>query len=152
MLRLCAALLFISVAACVDDTSSSTQASSDPTVDSGHPGCPPPPPEEAFTACDGSTAGAACAFDIGGHHIDGTCRSGPDGDGPLACAPNHPPPPPPPPQEAIDACASSTAEAACAFDIDGHDIDGTCKTGPDGNGPLACAPDQPPPGGCPPPQ
>jgi hypothetical protein len=51
----------------------------------------------------------------------------------------------PPPKEAFDACASSTADATCAFDIDSHHVTGTCKHGPDGAGPLACVPDRPPP-------
>lgn len=50
----------------------------------------------------------------------------------------------PPPQEALDACASSTAGATCAFDIDSHHVTGTCRQ-PDASRPLACAPDQPPP-------
>jgi hypothetical protein len=131
LLRLCAALALFT--ACVDDTSTDTQASSDPTAD--HEGRPPP--EQAFAACANSTAGASCAFDCDGHHVDGTCRNGPDGDGPLACAPNQPPPPP---QEALDACATLAVDAACAFDIDGHHVEGTCKNGPEGDGPLACAP------------
>lgn len=51
----------------------------------------------------------------------------------------------PPPQEAFDACASSAAGDACAFDIDSHHVTGTCRQGPDADKPLACAPDQPPP-------
>jgi hypothetical protein len=54
------------------------------------------PPPEAFDACDGLAAGDACAFDLDGHHVEGTCKSGPEGDGPLACAPDQPPPPPQP--------------------------------------------------------
>ena len=42
LLRLCAALAFFT--ACIDDTSTDTQASTDPTAD--HHG--PPPPAEAF--------------------------------------------------------------------------------------------------------
>ena len=53
--------------------------------------------------------------------------------------------PPLPPKEAFEACASSTENATCAFDIDGHHVTGTCSHGPDGQGPLACKPDQPPP-------
>jgi hypothetical protein len=129
LLRLCACVLFFT--ACVDDTSADSQASS-----RNH--FLPRPPEEAFAACANSTAGATCAFDIDGHHVDGVCRNGPDGSGPLACAPNHPPPPP----EAFEACASSTAGATCSFDFDGHHIDGTCRTGPYADSPLACAPSQ----------
>jgi hypothetical protein len=51
----------------------------------------------------------------------------------------------PPPKQAFEACASSAADAACAFDIDSHHVTGTCKHGPDGGGPLACVPDRPPP-------
>ena len=32
----------------------------------------------------------------------------------------------PPPREALDACASSSAGAACAFDLDSHHVTGTC--------------------------
>ena len=54
----------------------------------GHRG-PPRPPREALAACEGAAANAACAFDIDGHHLDGTCQ--PVGEA-LACAPNNPPP------------------------------------------------------------
>jgi len=139
LLRLCAVLsLTLGAAACVDDTSADTQASSN-AQGSGHPHRPPP--QEALDACESLAAGDACAFAHDGHDISGTCKNGPEGDGPLACAPDRPPPP----QEAFDACASSAAGDTCAFTIDGHDVTGTCKTGPDGNGDLACAPDQPPP-------
>ena len=134
LLRLCAALAFFT--ACVADQTDS-QTSSELAGARDHR--PPPPPEEAFAACADSTAGVPCAFDFDGHHVDGTCRNGPDGDGPLACAPNQPPPPPP---AALDACANLALDDACAFDIDGHHVEGTCKTGPDGDGPLACAPDR----------
>jgi len=50
-----------------------------------------------------------------------------------------------PPPESIDACASSSAGDACSFEIDGHLIEGTCRTPPFGDGPLGCAPNQPPP-------
>jgi hypothetical protein len=90
LLRLCAAVLFTT--ACVADTSTDTQASSDPAADHQ----PPPPPDEAFAACDGLAADDACAFELDGHHVEGTCKTGPDGNGPLACAPDQPPPPPQP--------------------------------------------------------
>jgi hypothetical protein len=133
-LYICACL---ALTGCAEETSTQTQAAS--TKAPGHM-CQQPP-QQALDACANLTAGAACSFDADGHHIDGTCRNGPDGQGPLACAPQMRLPPP----EAIDACASSTAGAACAFTVDGHDVTGTCKAGPDGSGPLACAPDQPPP-------
>lgn len=134
LLRVAASLVLIT--ACVDDTSQDSQASA--IADGGRHG---PPPAEAFAACDGLVADATCTFDIDGHHIDGTCRTGPDGDGELACAPKRRPPPP----EAFDACDGATVDAACSFDIDGHHVEGTCRSGPDGDGPLGCAPPQPPP-------
>jgi len=133
--RSCSFLLFTTLAsACVADTSDATQASA--VRDHRRP------PREAVEACKGSAARAACAFDVGDHHVTGTCRTPPDGtDGPLACAPGRPPPPP----EALAVCAGTAAGAACAFEIDGHHVDGTCKLSPDGNAPLACAPNDPPP-------
>lgn len=106
---------------------------------------PPRPPEEAVDACAKSAANDACAFDIDGHHVTGTCRTAPDGNGPLACAPDQPPPPPKPPQEALDACASKADGDACSFTCNGATLDGTCITPPDGDGALACAPPMPPP-------
>jgi hypothetical protein len=60
--------------------------------------------------------------------------------------------PPPfrmPPQEAIAACASLALDAACTFTFDGRPHEGTCRRGPGGEGPIACAPDRRPggPGG-----
>jgi hypothetical protein len=137
MFRLFSVLMIAGLAtACVDDaTASDTQSTT-----SGS-GAHRPPPQEALDACASLTAGAACAFDIDSHHVTGTCKQGPEGNGPLACAPDRPPLPP----EALAACQSLSAGASCAFDIDSHHVTGTCKQGPDGNGPLACAPDQPPP-------
>ena len=134
MFRLC--ILLALASGCVDDaTASDSQSETAARGGSAHR----PPPQEALDACATGSAGGACAFDIDGHHVTGTCTHGP-GDGPLACKPDHPPPPP----EAFDACASSAAGDACAFDIDGHHVTGTCRQGPDGQGPLGCAPDQPP--------
>jgi hypothetical protein len=115
------------VSGCVDDaTASDTQETTATRGSNDHR------PPEAVDACATGSAGGACAFDHDGHPVT---RQGPD-DGPLACAPDRPPP------EAFDACASSTAGAACAFDVDGHHVAGTCRQGPDGQGPLGCAPDQ----------
>lgn len=141
LFRFASLSLFMLVTACIDDTSQDSQAS---TVGEGDDdgGCHRrPPPPEAFAACDGLAAAADCSFTIDGRAIEGTCRTGPDADSPLACAP----PPPPLPQEAIDACAGGTAGDTCSFDHDGHTIDGTCRNGPDGSGVLACAPANPPP-------
>jgi hypothetical protein len=159
MFRLCTALLLAGLAsACVDDaTASDTSAVAAATGSGCHR--PPRIPQAAIDACATQSAGDACAFDVDSHHVAGTCRQGPDGHGPLACAPDQPPPPPPqgsgagsgddcgppaPPQAALDACANQAAGASCAFDIDSHHITGTCRQPPDGSGALACAPDQPP--------
>jgi hypothetical protein len=67
-----------------------------------------------------------------------------------------PPPggPPPggfrPPQVAIDACSSRAEGDACSVTFGDHTIDGTCRKSPSGEGPLACAPNGPPP--CAPPR
>ncbi len=45
-----------------------------------------------------------------------------------------------PPQEAIDACASLTGEVPCSFTFDGRVHQGLCRRGPEGQGPVACAP------------
>ncbi|MGA8890689.1 MAG: hypothetical protein WB493_03910 [Anaeromyxobacteraceae bacterium] len=54
----------------------------------GHPHGPPP---EATTACQGQSEGVSCGFTVGDRAMSGTCRSGPAGDGVLACAPPRPP-------------------------------------------------------------
>jgi hypothetical protein len=95
------------------------------------------PPAEAIAACDGRAAGDACSVTIGDRTIDGTCRSGRDGKGPLACRPARPHAPPP---EAIAACEGRAAGDACSVSIGDRTIDGTCRARPDGAGPLACMP------------
>ena len=141
MFRLCTALTFalaLGATACVDDATASDSQSA--TTARGSGAHRPPPPQEAFDACASPAAGDACAFDIDGHHVTGTCKQGPDADKPLACAPDQPPPPP---QESLDACANIAVGASCAFDIDGHHVTGTCRQ-PDASKPAACAPDQAP--------
>jgi hypothetical protein len=49
-----------------------------------------------------------------------------------------------PPQEAIAACASLSLDASCTFTFDGRAHQGTCRRGPEGQGPVACAPDRGP--------
>lgn len=98
------------------------------------------PPQEAFDACANHKAGDACSVTFGQHTINGTCSAGPDGNGALACKPDHPPGPPP---EAIDACAKSAEGDACSVTFGDHTIAGTCAHGPGGNGPLACKPNRP---------
>lgn len=71
------------------------------------PSGPPRPPEEAFTACDGKSAGASCTVsftdrDGNARSLTGTCLQPPPGvsETRLFCAPPRPdgsgPPGPPP--------------------------------------------------------
>jgi hypothetical protein len=107
---------------------------------------PPGPPQASIDACASSAAGDACAFDLDQHHVTGTCRRGPDDQGPLGCAPDQPPrPPAKPPQEALDACDGLAVDDACTIALpDGSSLDGTCRTPPDGSA-LLCAPHGAPP-------
>lgn len=102
------------------------------------------PPQEAVTACSGQTSGATCSFTHGERTVEGTCRSGPHGGDTLACAPaggpggGHRGPP----QEALTACASSSAGASCSVSFHGRTLNGTCVAGPEGKA-LACMPARP---------
>ncbi len=104
---------------------------------------PPPhkPPQAAIDACASSSQGAACSLKLGDRTINGTCELVPQTTT-LACRPDHPPGPPP---EAIDACNGASAGDACSVAHGDRTINGTCARGPDGNGPLACKPNDPPP-------
>lgn len=104
------------------------------------------PPPEATTACAGLTAGTACAFTLRGENLTGTCTAPPDGAA-LACRPAGMPEHRGPPPEAVTACASLAANAACSFaGRGGETVKGTCATGPDGAA-LACRPEGHGPGG-----
>ena len=109
---------------------------------------PPPghagPPPEAFEACKTLTAEAACNVKLGPATIAGRCLGPPQGEGPLACIPKDRPPPGPPP-EAIGACKGLAVDAACSVKLPPKTIEGRCRSGPEGQGPLACAPIAPPP-------
>ena len=100
------------------------------------------PPQEAISACSSQSAGATCSFTHGDRTVEGTCRTGPQGDT-LACAPaggpggHHRGPP----QEALTASASSSAGASCSVSFHGKSLTGTCVTGPDSQ--LACRPARP---------
>lgn len=107
-------------------------------------GPPRGPPQEALTACNGLSSGAACGFTHDGRNLTGTCRAGPNGEA-LACAPagrgpgggpggHHQPP-----QEAITACSGLSSGASCTVAIDGRTLTGTCGAPPDGST-LACRP------------
>ena len=106
-------------------------------------GGPPPngrPPQQAIDACSNKAEGDTCSVTFGDRTMDGTCRKGPGGDGPLACAPKGPPPPPP---EAFQACSSLAKGDACKVTFGGRTFDGTCVSGPGGTEPLACMPPRP---------
>ncbi len=64
-------------------------------------------------------------------------------------APPRPRAPRPPPPEAVESCTHLDVDALCRFSHDGREMEGSCRPGPDGQGPLSCAPDrsmyQPPP-------
>lgn len=49
------------------------------------------PPPEAFTACEGKAAAAACTVQHHDQSVNGTCEQGPDGGDKLACRPERPP-------------------------------------------------------------
>lgn len=105
--------------------------------------CAPPrpaPPAEAVSACASASEGASCSVSLGGETLNGTCRS--HGGGALACAPPHGGGHRGPPPEALAACASSSAGAACSVNFQGKSLTGTCVAGPEGQA-LACLPPRP---------
>lgn len=107
------------------------------------------PPPEAVQACANLQAGTACGFTLGGQNVTGTCAATPKGD--VTCRPDGMPggmglgkgmglgPRRGPPQEAIAACASLSADAACSFTLDGKAMTGTCAQRRNGSG-LVCHP------------
>lgn len=105
------------------------------------------PPQEALTACNGLSAGAACGFTHRGQNLTGTCRAGPNG-GALACAPPHfgkgpggPGGARTPPPEALAACSGQRDGSSCTVSVGDKSFTGTCKAPPDGSSTtLACAP------------
>jgi len=91
------------------------------------------PPPEAVAACNAKAAGDGCTLTFHEHTVSGVCRATPDGQS-LACRP-------PPPQAAIDACAGRAANDSCEMSFpDGRSATGTCRSGHDGDQPLACHP------------
>jgi hypothetical protein len=56
-------------------------------------GTPPfrTPPQEAQEACAKLALGAACSFKFHERAHQGVCRRGPEGQGPVACAPHRGP-------------------------------------------------------------
>lgn len=103
------------------------------------------PPPESLQACASSTASEACSFTIDGRTVSGTCFAPPHLEGKLACRPNEMPGPGMgmhrgPPPEAVQACASLAADAACSFTLDGRAVTGTCFAPPHLQGTLVCHP------------
>ncbi len=100
------------------------------------------PPAESLAACNGLSEGTACGFTHNGQNLTGTCRNGPNGQT-AACLPEGGPggrgQHRGPPQEAISACSSQSAGATCSFTHGDRTVEGTCRTGPQGDT-LACAP------------
>lgn len=105
--------------------------------------CAPPrptPPPEAISACASASEGASCSVTVNGAAMHGTCRG--HGGEALACAPPRGGPHRGPPPEALAACASSSAGAACTVSFHGQSLTGTCVAGPNGEA-LACLPPRP---------
>ena len=108
------------------------------------------PPQEALTACEGSTQGAACSFEMPFGTVNGSCII-PLNSNELACAPQQGQAAPNnqqngqdnrqgPPQAALDACSTSSQGDACSFTLqNGNTINGSCITPPNSSE-LACAP------------
>jgi hypothetical protein len=65
---------------------------------------------------------------------------------PLAAGADGKRPHRPPPPEAVEACRERAPGDACTVTLRDHTVDGVCREAPDGEGPLACVPDRPPPG------
>ena len=91
--------------------------------------------EAAVQACQGKNGGDACSFAFEGDTTNGHCQAQ---QGEVVCVPQQggggsdwiP-------QEAIDACQGLAADAPCAFQYQGQDVDGNCT---DVQGQLVCAP------------
>jgi hypothetical protein len=74
-------------------------------------------------------------------------QGGPPPGGPGRAPPGEPGPRPPP-REAVDACLHLDLDQLCRFTFEGREHEGSCRRRPDGQGPVACAPDRhgdPPP-------
>ncbi len=109
----------------------------------GHHG----PPPQALDACKGLSAGAACSVKFEERTVTGTCNAGREGE--LACRPadlpefgpgrggHHRPPP-----EALEACKSLAAGAACSVTFKEKTLSGTCRQGPNQEA-AACMPNRP---------
>jgi len=98
---------------------------------------PPGPPSFLVNACSGQSAGASCKVTGPyGRSFEGTCITG-RANGALFCGKAHTPPP-----AVVDACSGKSAGDACSRPEhhDGGSKPGVCRTGPGGNGPLACRP------------
>jgi hypothetical protein len=91
------------------------------------------PPPAAVAACSSKAAGDVCSLTFGDRTVNGVCRATRDGQT-MACRP-------PPPQAAIDACAGHAVNDSCQMSFrDGRSASGTCRSGREGDQPLACHP------------
>lgn len=111
----------------------------------GHRG----PPPEAIEACAELAEQDTCTFTHRDQTLTGVCMPGPREDLPLACRPDDASrearkPRRGPPQEAIEACASLEADAACSFVHRDRELTGTCVLGKEDDEPLVCRPDDAP--------
>jgi len=142
-----AALLFASFAACTVASANESNATSDGSTNrfqplaAGDEHHPPGPPQEAIAACASKNEGSTCSVQFRDRTVDGICRNGPDGNGPLACAPQRHRRPP---EEAFAACASKSEGSACSVEFHGETLEGTCRKGPQDETELACMPNRPP--------
>ena len=98
------------------------------------------PPPEMVDACKGSTAGDDCAVAFKGHTMNGTCRTGPTAEAPLACVPKEPFGM----SVKVDACNGRAAGDSCSLIFGDRPIDGTCSADPYLGGQLLCRPNQKP--------
>jgi hypothetical protein len=98
---------------------------------------PPGPPPFLVNACSGQSSGVACKVTgPSGHTFEGSCVAARN-TGTLFCGKPHTPP-----AAAVDACTGKSAGDGCERPEhhDGGSKPGICRTGPGGNGPLACRP------------
>jgi hypothetical protein len=135
-------LVLIALAGCGGRSPSGTDGlpvtASITALTSGDSDRPQGPPPEAYDACSGKVAGAACSVTLHDRTIAGTCAAPPQGapDTRLACRPEPPP-------VVFEACHGKTEGAACTVTFGDHTVAGTCET-PPGESRLGCRPSHPP--------
>lgn len=98
----------------------------------GPPAAPPGAPSRAQGAPGATASGGPARGDAGGG-----AKADPAGGGRPAPGPWKPPP-----QPSIDACLHLDLDQLCRFSNNGREHEGSCRKGPEGQGPLHCAPDR----------